>query len=51
MDAFLRRGLAPRRLRVLDIAAKFATQGDGYFDALGVRWHNATAPLLSLIHI
>ena len=45
MDAFLRRGLAPRRLRVLDIAAKFATQGDGYFDALGVRWHNATAPL------
>ena len=46
MPAFLARGLEPRGVLVLDINIRMRVAGDdAYFEALGVRWHNRTAPL------
>ena len=45
MDSFLRRGVAPRRLLVLDIAIKMRGADDAYFDQIGVSRRASAPPL------
>ena len=45
MDSFLGRGLAPRRLLVLDIAIKMRGADDAYFDQIGLSRRTSAPPL------